>query len=307
MLLASGVGKDYGGVTAVESLEVEVRRGRIVGLVGNNGAGKSTSLKMLCGILEPTRGTVTLDGVPTTQPAARASIGYLPEDSPLYEELTPTQYLAFFARLYGLGAKPARQRAEHWLTALRLDRPFWSKPIGELSKGSARKVAIARALLHDPAVLILDEPASGLDPATRRELDSVLLQLRTEGKAVLLSAHNLKQVEELADDIVLMHQGRVVAQGTLSQLRTTWGTVRYRLHATAAFPGSHPQGAAHVATFDAIEPVQAAMRQVQDSGGHVLEVESIPPGLDEILERAASRRAEALAGRPGADGAQAVA
>src|SRR5688572_2654193 len=138
------------------------------------------------------------------------------------------------ARLYGLGKKDATERANLLLKELRLDDPSWTRPIGQLSKGSARKVAIARALLHDPAVLILDEPASGLDPATRRELDLVLSDLRKRGKAILLSAHNLKQVEELCDDIVLLHGGRVAGRGSLASLRQQMGEPQYRLHA------SHP-------------------------------------------------------------------
>ncbi|MHB8633121.1 MAG: ABC transporter ATP-binding protein [Thermoplasmatota archaeon] len=287
MLRAEGLAKEYGAVTAVRRFDLALPPGRIVGLVGNNGAGKTTTLKMLAGILEPTRGRATLAGRDTLVPNVRAGIGYLPEESPLYEDMTALGYLAFFARLYGLPARRAAADAGRWLEALRLDLPFWTKPIGELSKGSARKVAIARALLHDPEVLILDEPASGLDPATRRELDAVLVDLRKAGKGILLSAHNLKQVEELADDIVLMHQGAIVAQGTLQELRAQWGQVRYRVHATVAFPGSAPEGAVHVGAPESLDKVQEAMAQVQRLGGSVLQVESLPPGLDEILARAA--------------------
>lgn len=287
MLVAKGVGRRYGDVQAVEGLDLELAPGRIIGLVGNNGAGKTTTLKMLCGILEPTAGVVELDGQPTSRPATRQGIGYLPEDSPLYEDQTPLEYLAFFAALYGLSKKAAAQRAAQLLKRLRLDDPYWRKPIGELSKGSARKVAIARALLHDPKVLLLDEPASGLDPATRRELDDALVALRAEGKAILLSAHNLRQVEELCDGIVLMHAGRVVAQGSLVELRRQWGLVRYRVHATKPFQGSAPHGAIHRGELDSPQALEETLAALGQEGGVVLEVESLPPGLDEILARAA--------------------
>jgi ABC-2 type transport system ATP-binding protein len=287
MLVATGLHKSYGGAVAVHRFDVTIAPGRIVGLVGNNGAGKTTVLKMLCGVLEPTAGTATLDGTSTTQAEARRGIGFLPEDSPLYDDQTPLQYLAFFARLYGLPAKPSVRRATDLLRSLRLDEEHWRKPIGNLSKGSARKVAIARSLLHAPPVLLLDEPASGLDPATRRELDGFLSGLRAQGTAILLSAHNLSQVEALCDDIVLLHAGRIVAQGTLAELRAQWGTHRYRLHATVPFPGSVAAGTLHTATLNGLALAEGAMAQVRAAGGDVLNLESVPPALDEILRRAA--------------------
>ncbi|HUR60962.1 MAG TPA: ABC transporter ATP-binding protein [Candidatus Thermoplasmatota archaeon] len=287
MLEATGLHKSYGAAVAVHRFDAQVPPGRIVGLVGNNGAGKTTVMKMLCGVLEPTTGQATLDGKPTTEPATRQGIGFLPEDSPLYDDQTPLQYLAFFARLYGLPPKPAKERATTLLRSLRLDEEHWGKPIGNLSKGSARKVAIARALLHEPKVLLLDEPASGLDPATRRELDGFLSGLRAQGTAILLSAHNLGQVEALCDDIVLLHAGRIVAQGTLQELRAQWGTHRYRLHATVPFPGSAPAGTLHTALLDGLGAAEATMAQVRAGGGEVLNLESVPPALDEILRRAA--------------------
>ncbi|MEK6984920.1 MAG: ABC transporter ATP-binding protein [Candidatus Thermoplasmatota archaeon] len=287
MLRADGLGKSYQAVQAVESITLEVRPGSIVGLVGNNGAGKSTTLKMLCGLIEPSRGTATVAGRPTLEPATRAMIGYLPEDTPLYEEQTAIACLAFFGGLYGLSRRASKQRAEHLLRRLRLDEGFWRKPIGELSKGSARKVAIARALLHDPPVLILDEPASGLDPATRRELDQFLLELCREGKAILLSAHNLRQVEEMCDSIVLLHQGRVAAQGSLAALRQSFGTPRYRLHADRAFTGSAAHGPLHVGEVSSPEALERALAEVRSAGGTPVEVESLPPSLDDILRRVA--------------------
>jgi len=300
MLVAAGLGKRYGAVVAVDSIDLEVPAGRIVGLVGNNGAGKTTTLKMLCGVLEPTSGSATVAGRPTLEAEARRAIGFLPEDSPLYDDQTPLQYLAFFARLYGIPRRQAKDRIARLLADLRLDEPFWKRPIGQLSKGSARKVAIARALLHDPKVLVLDEPASGLDPATRRELDQALAGLRAQGKAVLLSAHNLKQVEELCDDIVLLHAGRVVAAGTLAELREALGEPRYRLHASQPFPGSTARGSIHVAEFTRLADVEAAMAAVRKARGQVLDMESLPPSLDEILRNAtsAARAAATPGGAP---------
>ena len=288
-LQARGLRKSYGNVHAVAGIDLDVAPGSIVGLVGNNGAGKTTLMKLLCGILEPTGGTATIDGEPTARPATRQRLGFLPEDSPLYDDQTPLQYLAFFGGLYGLSGKESRARAEPLLDGLRLGREHWAKPIGELSKGSARKVAIARAFLHDPAVLLLDEPASGLDPATRRELDGFLLGQRRAGKAILLSAHNLKQVEELCDSIILVHAGCVVARGSLTALRTQWGNATYRLHATVPFAGSSPSGSVHVGSLASLDEAERAMDAVRSAGGQVLELESVPPPLDEILRLASQR------------------
>jgi ABC-2 type transport system ATP-binding protein len=301
VLRADGLSKRYGAVAAVDGITFEVPAGRIVGLVGNNGAGKTTTLKMLCGVLEPSAGSATVQGRPALEAEARRSLGFLPEDSPLYDDQTPLQYLAFFARLYGLPRKAAAERAHALLRDLRLDEPYWRRPIGQLSKGSQRKVAIARALLHDPAVLVLDEPASGLDPATRRELDHVLAGLRGQGKAILLSAHNLKQVEELCDDIVLLHAGRVAARGSLAALRRRLGEPRYRLHASAPFPGSEPRGSIHVGEFARLAGVEAAMEAVRAGGGAVLDMESVPPGLDEILLKATGAAPEPAPAAPSGD------
>jgi ABC-2 type transport system ATP-binding protein len=285
VLVADALGKDFGPSVAVERFDLALRPRTIVGLVGNNGAGKSTVLKMLCGLLEPTRGRATVGGAATMSAPTRARIGFVPEDSPLYEELTPLQTLAFFAGLYGVPGREVRARSEDLLRRLRLGEEHWKKPVGVLSKGSARKVALARALLHRPDVLILDEPASGLDPATRAELDTVLLQERDRGAAVLLSAHNMAQVERLCDEVLLMHRGRVAARGTLDELRRHFGDTRYRLLATVPFPGSTPHGALHESELPSMDATEAAMHQVRLAGGQVAEVGAVHPGLEDILRR----------------------
>lgn len=285
VLVADGLSKSYRGAEAVRDVHLRLDAGRIVGLVGANGAGKTTTLKMLAGLLAPSAGTATIDGRPTLETAVRQRIGYLPEDSPLYDELPTLPYLAFFGELYGLSHAEARRRSESLLERLDCDRIHWKKPTGTLSKGLRRKVAIARCLLHDPEVLLLDEPTSGLDPSTTQELNEFLRELRSRGKAILLSAHNLPQVEELCDEILVMSQGRIVTRGTLQELRGRIGTQRYRLRATVAFPGSQPHGTVHEAWISALPAVEDAMEAVRSARGVVLEVESIPPKLEEILRR----------------------
>lgn len=286
MLVAEGLTKSYREQEVVHGVSLRLVPGRIVGLVGNNGAGKTTTLKMLAGLLQPQRGTVLLEGIPTLEPRARARLGYLPEESPLYEDMTPLAYLAFFGGLYNVPRKEARDGAERLLKRLALPTQSWKKPIGTLSKGQRRKVAIARCLLHDPAVLILDEPTSGLDPGTMEELDGFLAELRDEGRAILLSAHNLPQVEELCDEILIMHQGNIVRRGTLAELRAGLGPPRYRVRATTPFPGSGPRGQSHEGLLGSIQAVEATLEHVRKAGGVVIEVESEPPRLEEILRKA---------------------
>jgi len=288
MLVADGLTKSYRGQTVASGVNIRLEGGRVVGLVGANGAGKTTTIKMLAGLLEPTSGTARIDGRPTLEAAARRQIGYLPEESPLYDDLHATAYLSFFGSLYDLPRAEIRERTESLLTRLGLEDRDRKRPLGTLSKGMRRKVAIARCLLHEPAVVLLDEPTSGLDPLTSAELGEFVRELRANGKAVLLSAHNLPQVEELCDEILIMHLGRIVDRGTLAELRGRIGTQRYRVRATVAFPGSELKGTVHEAWLQALSQVEAALEVVRREKGIVLEVESVPPRLEEILRRASA-------------------
>lgn len=283
MLVAEGLTKRYGTHVAVQDFDVQVEPGTIVGLVGNNGAGKSTVLKMLCGLLEPSAGSATLGGLATSKPAARQDLGFVPEDSPLYEELTPLALLDFFARIYKIPSTARSRRARELLGRIRLDEEHWTRPIGVLSKGSARKVALARALLHAPRVLVLDEPASGLDPATRAELDALLLSERAQGRAILLSAHDMHQVERLCDEVVIMHRGRVAARGTLAELRARWGGRRYWITADAPFRGSWPAEGVHRAVLDTRDGLWTLLGEVESQGATVIDFGHERPGLREIL------------------------
>lgn len=286
MLQATGLHKHYRTTHAVRGVDVEVAPGQIVGLVGNNGAGKTTTIKMLCGLVEPSAGTVRLDAEDPIQPRVRQRLGFLPEDSPLYEDMTPMAYLAYFGRLYGMGRADIRAASTRWLTRLRLDEQHWRKPIGQLSKGSARKVAVARTLLHDPQVLVLDEPRSGLDPASQAVLDEVLLELRAAGIGILLSAHDLDQIERLCDAVLVMDEGRIVLAGSMDSLRAEAGTTTYRVQADRSFAGATAEGTHHVATLPDWPAAQVAMAAIERAGGTVLGVHAEAPRLADILARA---------------------
>jgi ABC-2 type transport system ATP-binding protein len=229
MILLEGLTKLYNGIPAVKELDLEVKDGEIMGIIGHNGAGKTTTLKMITGLIEPTAGRVEVMGLPMREDSlqVKARIGYLPEESSLYENMGVTDYLLFFSELYRMPRKKARARIDTLLTSLDLDGR--KKLTGELSKGMKRKVAIARALLHDPALLILDEPNSGLDPLTSFFIINYLRNLRDQGKTILLSAHNLFHVEYICDRVAILRNGRLVVCDTMEAIRERLGRREYEV------------------------------------------------------------------------------
>ncbi len=208
----------YGTTVALSEVSFQVHRGEILGFLGPNGAGKTTVMKILTSVIFPTSGTARVGGhdVRTESLAARRLIGYLPEQVPLYTEMQVDEYLIFVGRARGLGRPVLRQRLE-WAAQACALKPVWKRPMGELSRGFRQRVGLAQALLHDPAVLILDEPTTGLDPLQIIEIRELLKSLVKE-KAILFSTHILQEVEAIAHRIVIIHAGRIVAEGTLETL-----------------------------------------------------------------------------------------
>ena len=229
MIKLTGVTKLYKHFAAVTDLDLEVRDGEILGIIGHNGAGKSTTLKMMVGLTAPTEGTVEVMGRDMARDgtAVKRHIGYLPEETPLYENMTVTEYLMFFSRLYDMPPRVARERIDLLLGSLKLAEKH--KLTGELSKGMRRKVSIARALLHDPQLLILDEPNSGLDPLTSFFIIDYLKTLRDEGKTIVLSAHNLFHVEYICDRVAILKNGRMVVCDSMDAIRRSLGRREYQV------------------------------------------------------------------------------
>ena len=228
MIEVAGLTKTYGGFTAVVDSSFSIAEGEVFGIVGPNGAGKTTTLKVLAGLVEPTSGEVRVAGYDSTEAAMRQHLGFLPEESPLYEEMTATTYLRFFADLYEVPRSVATERIE---TALdRLDLDHRDRRLGDVSKGMRRKVAIARSLVNDPDVLVYDEPASGLDPVTSDAVLAFTRELRAAGKTVVFSAHNLHNVESVCDRVVIMNEGRIVARGTVDEIRDRHGETTYHVY-----------------------------------------------------------------------------
>jgi ABC-2 type transport system ATP-binding protein len=240
MILVREIHKSFSKVRAVRGVSFGVGRGEIVGLLGPNGAGKSTTMRIVTGYLRPDRGAVEIDGLDTLADSlqARRRIGYLPESAPLYPEMSVRGYLDFRARLFGLD-RPARRRA----LALAMERcqltGVAGRRVGQLSKGFRQRVGLASAILHDPPVLILDEPSNGLDPSQIRQTRSLVREL-AEDRTMIVSSHILPEVERLVTRLVVIAGGRVRADGPLDAIVRARGGMLVEVDVTepAAKPGA---------------------------------------------------------------------
>ena len=223
------VTKRYGDLLAVNALDLQVREGEIIGIVGHNGAGKTSTLKMIAGLIAPTSGAVRVLGCDMAKESttAKRDMGYLPEENPRYENMTAREYLTFFSELYGLPKTKTRARIDELLGSLNLREK--DKLTGEFSKGMKRKVAIARALLHDPRLLVLDEPNAGLDPLTSFFIINYLKTLKSQGKTIVLSAHNLFHVEYICDRVAIIKNGWLIVCNTMDAIRASLGNREYQV------------------------------------------------------------------------------
>jgi ABC-2 type transport system ATP-binding protein len=228
-----GLAKRYDGTLAVAGVDLAVERGEIFGIVGPNGAGKTTTLRMLATLLRPTAGTAEIDGwsVTANPDQVRRVLGFMPDVFGVYDDMKVWEYLDFFARCYGLPAASRRRMIGDLLELVDLaDRR--DDYVQTLSRGMEQRLCLAHALVHDPAVLLLDEPASGLDPRARVELRELLRELRSLGKTILISSHILPELEELCTSVAIIDRGLVLAQGRVSDIerRLRFGAVlRVRL------------------------------------------------------------------------------
>ncbi|MFW5949784.1 MAG: ATP-binding cassette domain-containing protein [archaeon] len=286
--------KKYGDFAAVRESTFSVDRGEVFGIVGPNGAGKTTTLKMLAGLIEPTDGTVTIAGRTTDDTEMRRRLGFLPEESPLYEEMTPLTYLSFFADLYGVPDAVAERRMHDTLDRLDLDHR--NRPLGDMSKGMKRKVAIARSLINDPEVLIYDEPASGLDPLTTNFIIDFTTELAAEGKTIVFSAHNLFHVESICDRVAIMNEGEIVARGPLETLRERHGETTYHVYTSVAVPDSVRENGRFRRSVTSMDAVEAIRMEAAQRDGEVLDIRTEESSLEEVFLNVANPR-ESTGGR----------
>ena len=219
VLRASGLHKNFGPAAAVAGVDLSVDAGEVVGLLGPNGAGKTTTLRMLAGILPPTEGAVTILGVDIHRDPlnAKPHIGFLSGDTQLYQRLSPREVLVYFGRLYLVPEARLSARVEQLITELDMGS-FADRPCGTLSAGQKQRANIARAFLHEPELLILDEPTTALDVVSGHFIVEAIRAQRARGRAILFSTHIMSEAEYLCDRILLLHQGRIVDRGTVPEL-----------------------------------------------------------------------------------------
>lgn len=226
-LVVDSISKTFGDYTAVNNISFNVPKGIIFGLLGPNGAGKTTTIRMINNIIIPDKGNITLNGNQINSQTQNI-MGYLPEERGLYKKLKVIDQLKYFGRLKGLESKIAEQRAMYWLE--KLGAKGWeSKKIQELSKGMQQKVQFITTILHDPEFLILDEPFSGFDPLNTEMLKSIILEMKKQGKTIILSTHVMAQVEEMCDEILLINKGNIILSGKVSDTKKSYGNDSYQI------------------------------------------------------------------------------
>jgi ABC-2 type transport system ATP-binding protein len=298
-LLLENVSKHYAGHTAVDDLSFVVRSGSIHGLLGPNGAGKSTTLRMIMNILLRDAGRLLVLGRdPERDRGVLRDVGYLPEERGLYKRMTVMDTVIFFGRLKGLDRAEARRRGTAWLDRLGLG-DWTNERVEALSKGMQQKVQLITTMLHDPSLLILDEPQSGLDPVNQEVLAEAIRTERGRGRTVVLSTHNMAQAEALCDEVTLIASGRKILEGDVRRLRRSHRTNRYRLVLEGGDEGAHApirrsgliRSAERTGPDEWIVEMLTGrteadlLRAVLDEGRVVVRFEQIEPTLHEIFIR----------------------
>lgn len=282
------------GIKAVDGLNIGIRRGETYSIVGPNGSGKTTTIKIALGLIFPTAGSVTLFGKAITDLSVRERIGFLPEDAYLYEVFNGEELLDFYGGLFGY-SKPRRRELTDELLSLVGMQANRKIPFRECSKGMRQRLALAQALVNDPELLILDEPTSGLDPAGRHQMTQLILELKCRGKTILLCSHFLAEVEEVCDRVGIMYRGRLVAEGNLRELAGEPTEI------VISTTGLGPAQAADIATSPAVlgvnggvirmghesgDELWSVLESVHRAGGKVIEVARPRPNLQDVFVKA---------------------
>ncbi len=294
----AGVTKAYESKVAVSNLSLSNDAGQMFGLLGPNGAGKTSSIRMMMGITMPDSGRIDLFG----KPFARTSldhVGYLPEERGLYKKMKVLDQLVFFGRLHGLAAEDARKRAVNWATRMEITGEL-EKKTQELSKGMQQKIQFIATLLHDPGLVVMDEPFSGLDPVNTTLLQDALLELKSQGKAILFSTHRMDQVEKLCDSICLINNGEAVLSGRMREIKSRYE----RNHVIVEFEGSadflKSEEIAEANNYSGhaeikLKPHGDAQKLLHEAaaGATIYRFELVEPSLEEIFIQTVGGKADA--------------
>ncbi|MGB8480741.1 MAG: ATP-binding cassette domain-containing protein [Acidobacteriaceae bacterium] len=292
------ISKSYDTKVAVDALSLQIEAGKMFGLLGPNGAGKTSTIRMMIGITMPDSGSVTLFG----QPFSRKNltrVGYLPEERGLYKKMKVIDQLVFLGQLHGLDSSQANSRARQWCERLQILDAIDLKT-EELSKGMQQKIQFISTLLHEPALIIMDEPFSGLDPVNTQLLQETLLELKNAGKAILFSTHRMDQVEKLCDSICLINRGKAVLSGAMRELKSRYP----RNHVVIDFEGdnafvNHPAVQEYKAFAGHVEIQLREGADAQDllraacQSAKIYKFELMEPSLEEIFIQTVGRRVNA--------------
>ncbi len=208
---------------ALDGLNLKVEANQVFGFLGGNGAGKSTTIKILMRSIFPNAGTARILGSDISDVSMHARIGYCPEHPYFYDYLKPLELLDYFGELFGLDAKTRETRSKELLRRVNLDEKDWNRPLRKFSKGMLQRVGIAQSLINQPEIVFLDEPMSGLDPIGRRDIRELITEIREAGKTVFMSSHILSDIEALCDNVAILRKGKLVAEGNLNELLTKSG------------------------------------------------------------------------------------
>lgn len=300
VLQTDGLSKVYrslftrAGVRALDDLDLRIRQGETYSIVGPNGSGKTTTLKIILGLISPTSGTTTIFGSKIADLSVRERLGFLPEDAYLYDCFNGEELLDFYAGLFGYSRRRKQQLADELLALVGMQESR-RVPFRECSKGMRQRIALAQALVNDPELLILDEPTSGLDPAGRHQMTRIILELKRRGKTILLCSHFLAEVEEVCDRVGILYMGRLVAEGSLAEL--TGEPTEIVIATSDLAPAQTRQIADHpgvvsleggVLRMDRANEDQlwAVLQLVHQAGGKIVEVTRPRPGLQDVFVRA---------------------
>lgn len=289
-LQVENVTKRYGEFTAVDNISFEVKSGRVFGFLGPNGAGKTTTIRMIVGITAPDKGNIKLFGQ-TISPSLQDKIGYLPEERGLYKKMKVQEQLRFFAALKDVSGKEADQRIDFWLNKMGLSE-WKTKKANDLSKGMSQKIQFIAAVLHEPDLIILDEPFSGLDPVNVETLLEAISELKSKGKTIIFSTHLMETAERLCDDIILINKSRKVIGGTLRQVKESFGKNRIALRCVGGdkvlFDTSlvekiieHADGKELI--LNEKSNSQILLNKLIENGAEISKFEKVEPSLNDIF------------------------
>ena len=300
MILTNNLGKKFGDFQAVECVSLDVQRGEVLALLGPNGAGKTTTVRMLSSVLTPSSGTAQVANFDIVRQAAqvRASVGVLTENHGLYNRMPAIEYLDFFGQIYRLSLDERRRQIQQLMESFGLERNL-RQPIGEFSKGMRQKLALARALLHNPPVLLLDEPTSAMDPESARLVRDSIRTLRSQERTIVICTHNLAEAEELSDQIAIIRKGKIITQGSPQDLKMQLlGPVEYEIRLAAQLNGKRlylPEAVVQTSsgpdwiryqTRDPLNTNPLVLRSLVGMGLPVVSLQEAPRSLEQVYLQA---------------------